>query len=80
MRDVKTNAIVNTDSTAYVRYMNDKNARLSQKDEIDRLKDEIELLKPHKQLSEMAVQSKLPKLDLKNEQLSEINIPYMTPK
>ncbi len=45
MRDVKTNAIVNTDSTAYVRYMNDKNARLSQKDEIDRLKDEIELLK-----------------------------------
>ena len=45
MRDVKTNAIVNTDSTAYVRYMNDKNARLSQKDEIDRLKGEIELLK-----------------------------------
>ncbi len=45
MRDAKTNAIVNTDSTAYVRYMNNRNARLSQKDEIDRLKGEIELLK-----------------------------------
>ncbi len=45
MRDVKTTAIVNTDSAAYVRYMNDRNARLSQKDEIDRLKNEIELLK-----------------------------------
>ena len=44
-RDVKTTAIVNTDSAAYVRYMNDRNARLSQKDEIDRLKNEIELLK-----------------------------------
>tara|TARA_B100001094_G_C18180350_1_gene800549 strand:+ start:2906 stop:3034 length:129 start_codon:yes stop_codon:yes gene_type:complete len=33
------------DNAAYQRYMNDKNARLSQKDEIDRLKDEIELLK-----------------------------------
>ena len=45
MRDAKTTAIVNTDSAAYERYMNDKKARLSQKDEIDRLKDEIELLK-----------------------------------
>ena len=45
MRDVKTTAIVNTDSAAYERYMNDKKARLSQKDEIDRLKGEIELLK-----------------------------------
>lgn len=45
MRDAKTTAIVNTDSAAYERYMNDKKARLSQKDEIDRLKEEIELLK-----------------------------------
>ena len=45
MRDVKTTAIVNTDNAAYARYMNDRKARLSQKDEIDRLKDEIELLK-----------------------------------
>ena len=44
-RDVKTTAIVNTDRAAYERYMNDKKARLSQKDEIDRLKEEIELLK-----------------------------------
>ena len=45
MRDAKTTAIVNTDSAAYERYMNDKKARLSQKNEIDRLKEEIELLK-----------------------------------
>jgi len=45
MRDAKTTAIVNTDSAAYERYMNEKNVRLSQKDEIDRLKGEIELLK-----------------------------------
>ena len=45
MRDAKTTAIVNTDRAAYERYMNDKKARLSQKDEIDRLKEEIELLK-----------------------------------
>jgi len=45
MRDAKTTAIVNTDSAAYERYMNDKKARLSQKDEIDRLKEEIEMLK-----------------------------------
>tara|TARA_Y100000592_G_scaffold70639_1_gene109871 strand:- start:389 stop:601 length:213 start_codon:yes stop_codon:yes gene_type:complete len=44
-RDVRTSAIVNTDHAAYERYMNDKTARLSQKNEIDRLKNEIELLK-----------------------------------
>ncbi len=45
MRDVQTTAIVNMDNAAYQRYMNDKNSRLSQKDEIDRLKGEIEILK-----------------------------------
>ena len=45
MRDVKTTVIVNMDNAAYQRYMNDKNSRLSQKDEIDRLKGEIEMLK-----------------------------------
>tara|TARA_Y100001963_G_C6685312_1_gene401901 strand:+ start:69 stop:284 length:216 start_codon:yes stop_codon:yes gene_type:complete len=45
MRDVRTTAIINNDSAAYERYMNEKNVRLSQRDEIDRLKDEIELLK-----------------------------------
>tara|TARA_Y100000114_G_scaffold105557_1_gene98812 strand:+ start:397 stop:609 length:213 start_codon:yes stop_codon:yes gene_type:complete len=45
MRDAKTTAIVNNDKSAYTRYMGEKKARLSQKDEIDRLKGEIELLK-----------------------------------
>tara|TARA_B100001079_G_C16106472_1_gene380681 strand:- start:344 stop:559 length:216 start_codon:yes stop_codon:yes gene_type:complete len=45
MRDARTTAIINNDSAAYERYMNEKNARLSQRDEIDRLKGEIELLK-----------------------------------
>ena len=44
-RDVKTQAIVNTDSVAYKRYINDKNIRLSQKSEIDRLREEVEILK-----------------------------------
>ena len=44
-RDVKTQAIVNTDSAAYKRYINDKNIRLSQKSEIDRLREEVEILK-----------------------------------
>ena len=44
-RDVKTTAIVNDDKVAYERYMADRNARLSQRNEIDRLKQEIELLK-----------------------------------
>ena len=42
---MKTTAIVNNDKVAYERYMADRKARLSQKDEIDRLKNEIELLK-----------------------------------
>tara|TARA_Y100000592_G_scaffold63415_1_gene98874 strand:+ start:201 stop:416 length:216 start_codon:yes stop_codon:yes gene_type:complete len=45
MRDARTTAIINNDSAAYERYINEKNARLSQRDEIDRLKGEIELLK-----------------------------------
>ena len=44
-RDLKTTAIVNNDKVAYERYMADRNARLSQRNEIDRLKQEIELLK-----------------------------------
>ena len=43
-RDVKTQAIVNTDSVAYNRYINDRNVRLSQKSEIDRLREEVEIL------------------------------------
>ncbi len=45
MRDMKTTAIVNNDSTAYKRYMNDRRARLSTKEEIDTLRGEIDYLK-----------------------------------
>ena len=44
-RDAKTQAIVNTDKTAYTRYLNDKNVRLSQRNEIERLREEVEILK-----------------------------------
>lgn len=44
-RDAKTTAIVNTDELAYERYMNDKNARLRQQNEIDDLKHQIDVLK-----------------------------------
>ena len=44
-RELNTRAIVNTDATAYERYMNDKQVRMKQKDEIDGLRAEIELLK-----------------------------------
>ena len=44
-RDVRTTAIVNEDSTAYTRYMSDRRARLSTKDEIDTLRAEIDYLK-----------------------------------
>ena len=44
-RDKKTSAILNTDKTAYDRYVREKNHRLIQKEELDSLKDEIALLK-----------------------------------
>ena len=44
-RDAKTQAIVNTDKVAYNQYINDRNSRLSQKNEIDRLREEVEILK-----------------------------------
>jgi len=44
-RDVRTKAIVNTDNAAYARYMNDKKVRLSQREELDTLRGEIDLLK-----------------------------------
>ena len=45
MRDVKTTAIVNNNNAAYKRYMSDRRARLSTKEEIDTLRAEIDLLK-----------------------------------
>lgn len=44
-RDVKTRAIVNTDSSAYERYMNEKDVRNRQQNEIDSLRQQIEELK-----------------------------------
>jgi len=40
-----TTAILNTDTNAYNRYMNDKEVRMRNKNEIDSLRGEIELLK-----------------------------------
>ncbi len=44
-RDLKTTAILNTDETAFNRYMNDKESRMKQKFELDELRGEIEILK-----------------------------------
>ena len=44
-RDLNTTAIMNTDKTAFNRYMNDKELRMKQKYELDELKSEIETLK-----------------------------------
>ena len=44
-RDLETTAIVNTNQTAYNRYMNEKDIRMKQKYELDDLRGEIELLK-----------------------------------
>ena len=44
-RDVKTTAIVNTDKAGYERYINDRDARLRQQNEIDNLRHQIDVLK-----------------------------------
>ena len=44
-RDKKTGAILNTDKTAYDRYVREKNHRLLQKEELDNMRKEIALLK-----------------------------------
>ena len=44
-RDVRTTAIVNNDDAAYKRYMSERRARLSTKEEIDVLRAEIDFLK-----------------------------------
>ena len=44
-RDLHTTAIVNTDTVAYERYMRDRENRLTTKNEIDRLRSEIDELK-----------------------------------
>ena len=44
-RDEKTNAIVNTDTTAYENYMNAKRINSDKQAELDNMKNEIETLK-----------------------------------
>ena len=44
-RDENTNAIVNTDSTAYENYMNAKRINSDKQAELDNMKNEIETLK-----------------------------------
>lgn len=44
-RDLRTSAIVNTDTTAFTKYMNEKDVRMRQKYELDNMKLEIESLK-----------------------------------
>ena len=44
-RDENTNAILNTDSTAYENYMNTKRINSDKQAELDNMKNEIETLK-----------------------------------
>ena len=44
-RDLSTTAIVNTDTIAYERYVRDRDSRLDTKNELDRLRSEIDELK-----------------------------------
>jgi len=44
-RDGNTNAIVNTDTTAYENYMNSKRVNSDKQAELDNMKNEIETLK-----------------------------------
>jgi hypothetical protein len=44
-RDLNTTAIVNTDTVAYERYLNERNTRLRYEAEIKELRSEIEVLK-----------------------------------
>ena len=44
-RDEKTGAIINCDTSGYMRYKQMKNKKLNEKSEIDSLKSEIDTLK-----------------------------------
>jgi hypothetical protein len=44
-RDEKTGAIINTDSTEYSKYLNNKKNRKSQKNEMDKIKSDITEIK-----------------------------------
>ena len=44
-RDAKTKAIINTDTSGYTRYVNERDVRNTQQNEIDSLRQQIEELK-----------------------------------
>ena len=44
-RDEKSGAIINTDSHGFSQYKKSKNLKLTQKQEIDKIKDDIEEIK-----------------------------------
>tara|TARA_Y100000361_G_scaffold99578_1_gene89361 strand:+ start:482 stop:676 length:195 start_codon:yes stop_codon:yes gene_type:complete len=44
-RDEKSGAIINTDSHGYSQYKKSKNIKLTQRQEIDKMKDDIEEIK-----------------------------------
>lgn len=46
-RDLNTTAIVNTDTVAYERYLNERNTRLRYETELKELRAEIEVLKSY---------------------------------
>lgn len=46
-RDLNTTAIVNTDTVAYERYLNERNTRLRYETELRELRAEIEVLKSY---------------------------------
>ena len=44
-RDEKSGAVINTDTNGYVQYKRMKSAKMSQKEEIDKMKEDIEEIK-----------------------------------
>ena len=44
-RDEKTGAVVNTDTNGYTQYKKMKSAKISQKEEIDKMKEDIKEIK-----------------------------------
>ena len=44
-RDEDSGAIVNTDSSGYIQYMQMKSARLTQREELDKMREDIDEIK-----------------------------------
>ena len=44
-RDEKSGAVINTDTNGYTQYKKMKSAKMSQKEEIDKMKEDIEEIK-----------------------------------